>query len=270
VGLGDPDRRAEPRRLDEHRVGEGVSIGVAGAQRHVARDRDAAVAEDGLEEILVHRERRGGHAGADVGDAGELEQPLHRPVLAEVARGAAGRRRRRRRASRRLSDREGRRSASSPPTRPSELTGSQDQLRSISIVETSRKVRRAPRRRCVPIRARRRDHSSGRPHRNRRAPRQACRGRRSRGGRADVERVPVVVRWSLVAARSSIAVDGVAVARCRGAAVKEWSVEAAGVVVARRRRRRGAWSSLAGRRCGAAGVVVVVAWSSASGVVVSS
>ena len=36
-----------------------------------------------LEEVLVHRERRAEHARADVGDARELEQPLHRPVLAE-------------------------------------------------------------------------------------------------------------------------------------------------------------------------------------------
>ena len=49
------------------------------------RDRDAGVAQHGLEQILVHAERRAEHAGADVRHAGELEQPLHRAVLAERA-----------------------------------------------------------------------------------------------------------------------------------------------------------------------------------------
>jgi hypothetical protein len=51
----------------------------------VARDRDATVAHDGLEDVLVHRECRAEHAGADVGDTGQLEQALHRAVLAEGA-----------------------------------------------------------------------------------------------------------------------------------------------------------------------------------------
>ena len=49
----------------------------------VRGDRDAAVAHHLLEQVLVHRERRRRDAGADVGDVRELEQPLHRPVLAE-------------------------------------------------------------------------------------------------------------------------------------------------------------------------------------------
>ncbi len=49
----------------------------------VWRDGDAAVAHHLLEEILVHREGRRRDAGADVRDPRELEQPLHRPVLAE-------------------------------------------------------------------------------------------------------------------------------------------------------------------------------------------
>ena len=49
----------------------------------LARDRDSAVAEHGLEEVLVHAQRRGRDAGADVRHPGELEQPLHGPVLAE-------------------------------------------------------------------------------------------------------------------------------------------------------------------------------------------
>ena len=50
-----------------------------------SRHRDAVVAEHRLEDVLVHAERRAEHAGADVRDAGELEQALHRPVLAERA-----------------------------------------------------------------------------------------------------------------------------------------------------------------------------------------
>ena len=49
----------------------------------VARDGDAAVAQHLLEQILVHRERRRRDPCADVGDAGQFEQALHRPVLAE-------------------------------------------------------------------------------------------------------------------------------------------------------------------------------------------
>jgi hypothetical protein len=58
---------------------------VAVAQGHVARDGDPAVAEHGLEEVLVHAQRRRGDTGADVRDVGELEQSLHRSVLAERA-----------------------------------------------------------------------------------------------------------------------------------------------------------------------------------------
>ncbi len=83
--LGDADGRAEPGGLDEHRVAVRVLDGIARAQRHVARDRDAAVAQHGLEQVLVHAERRRGDARADVRDACQLQQPLHRPVLAERA-----------------------------------------------------------------------------------------------------------------------------------------------------------------------------------------
>jgi hypothetical protein len=38
---------------------------------------------DGLEEILVHADGRGGHPGPHIGDAGELEEALDRAVLAE-------------------------------------------------------------------------------------------------------------------------------------------------------------------------------------------
>ena len=50
-----------------------------------SRHGDAVVAQHRLEHVLVHAERGGEHAGADVGDAGELEQALHGAVLAEGA-----------------------------------------------------------------------------------------------------------------------------------------------------------------------------------------
>ena len=83
VHLRDADRRAEARRLDEHGIVERAPDRVAVANRVVLRDGNAAVAHHLLEEVLVHRERRAGDARADVRDAGELEQALHRPVLAE-------------------------------------------------------------------------------------------------------------------------------------------------------------------------------------------
>ena len=55
----------------------------ASPDRHVARHRDRTVAQHGLEQILVHRQRRGCHARPDVGDARELQHPLDAPVLAE-------------------------------------------------------------------------------------------------------------------------------------------------------------------------------------------
>src|SRR5581483_6216138 len=83
VRLRDADARAEPCGLDEHRVPERVARLGAEAEGDVLRHRDPLVAEHALEDVLVHAERRGEHAGADVRDPGELEQPLHRPVLAE-------------------------------------------------------------------------------------------------------------------------------------------------------------------------------------------
>ena len=85
VDLRDPDRRAEARRLDEDGIAERIRDLVAEADRVVGRDGDAAVAHHLLEEVLVHRERGAGDARADVRDAGELEQSLDRPVLAERA-----------------------------------------------------------------------------------------------------------------------------------------------------------------------------------------
>ena len=85
VGLADPDGRAEPRGLDEARIAERVLGLVALAKRDVFRDRQTAVAQHLLEEVLVHAEGGRGDACADVRHAGKLEQALHRPVLAERA-----------------------------------------------------------------------------------------------------------------------------------------------------------------------------------------
>src|SRR5436190_687607 len=74
---------SEPPRLHEDGKRERVVDLVALAKRHVARDGDAAVAQHGLAEILVHAERGGGDACADVGNSRELEQPLDGAVLAE-------------------------------------------------------------------------------------------------------------------------------------------------------------------------------------------
>ena len=83
--LRDADGRAEACGLHEHGVREVVCGLVAVAQRDVACDRDSPVAEDRLEEVLVHAERRRSDTSADVRHACEFEQPLHRSVLAERA-----------------------------------------------------------------------------------------------------------------------------------------------------------------------------------------
>ena len=79
----DADRRAEARRLHEHGVAERVLDRIAEPDRVVARNGDAAVAQHLLEQVLVHRQRRRRDPRADIGDAGQLEQALHRPVLPE-------------------------------------------------------------------------------------------------------------------------------------------------------------------------------------------
>ena len=80
-----PDAGAESRRFDDHGEAERVldTVAMAVEHRDAVRDRHALVPHDGLEEVLVHAERRGGHAGADVGDVRELEEALHGAVLAE-------------------------------------------------------------------------------------------------------------------------------------------------------------------------------------------
>ena len=138
-----------------------------------------AVAEHGLEEILVHAERRRRHAGADVRDAGELEQALDGAVLAERPVQDREARRRRRRAPPALP-----RSGSVAPrrlpgARPSRRPAAAPRRRrGRSRSSASRSARgRAPRRPSARTRARSRARSSA----HRRAPPRAA--ARSRGGR---------------------------------------------------------------------------------------
>ncbi len=85
VGDRDAHARSEPRGLDHDRVAERVRhpVPMAGEGGDIPRHRDPLVAHHRLEEVLVHAQRRGGHARADVGDACELEEPLDGAVLAE-------------------------------------------------------------------------------------------------------------------------------------------------------------------------------------------
>jgi hypothetical protein len=69
--------------LDEHRVAVRVRDRVSQPQRDVSCDRDARAAHQRLEDVLVHAHRRREHTRADVGNSGELAEPLHRSVLAE-------------------------------------------------------------------------------------------------------------------------------------------------------------------------------------------
>ena len=81
--LGDADGGAETSGLHEDGEAERVLRSLAVPQRDVAGHRDPTVAHHGLEDVLVHRERRAEHACAHVRDARELEQALHRAVLTE-------------------------------------------------------------------------------------------------------------------------------------------------------------------------------------------
>ncbi len=87
---GDADRRAGVGRLHEQgvteRLGRGERGGRVGPQprrRHQREvdDRDAGVPQQPLGDVLVHADRRTEHAGADVGDLGQLQQSLHGAVL---------------------------------------------------------------------------------------------------------------------------------------------------------------------------------------------
>ena len=93
LGLRDADARSEVRRLHEHREAEPVDDRLQHARARRAASRASARPrsrrcgrplrrEHQLHRRLVHADRRREHAGADVRHVGELEQPLHRAVLA--------------------------------------------------------------------------------------------------------------------------------------------------------------------------------------------
>ena len=92
--LGDADGGAQARRLDEdggaeHRqlAQHGVGLGVPAREPHarVGDLRHVGGGQDLFEDDLVHAQRRGEHARADVGHVEQLQQALQRPVLAERA-----------------------------------------------------------------------------------------------------------------------------------------------------------------------------------------
>ena len=87
LDLRDPHRRAQPRRLDEHRQAERSSAaGVALADRRVVHLR-----QPGARHQLLEQRPCPSHTaeaitpGAHVGHVEQLEQPLHGAVLAERA-----------------------------------------------------------------------------------------------------------------------------------------------------------------------------------------
>ena len=95
VNLGDADRGAEIRRLDEERIAEAgfdLRDGFArrlvprtAEQRDVLDDGKSGGSEEALHYILVHACCGAEDAGADVGFAGELEESLDGAVLAKGA-----------------------------------------------------------------------------------------------------------------------------------------------------------------------------------------
>ena len=95
VDLGDADRGAEVRGLDEDRVGErlldeaGAAFGVgapcAAQEDEMRRLLQTGGGEETLHGVLVHGGGGAEHAGADVGDVGEFEEALNGAILAEGA-----------------------------------------------------------------------------------------------------------------------------------------------------------------------------------------
>ena len=92
--LRDPDRRAEPRRLHEHRVAERVLDRVAGPQSDVSGDGDPLRRASLLEEVLVHAERRrGARPGRRTGRSRARGGPAPSRPRRTARGGSAGRRR---------------------------------------------------------------------------------------------------------------------------------------------------------------------------------
>src|SRR5207247_5307192 len=85
VRLRDPHGRTEAGRLHEAREAEWILRRITVTQGDVAGNGNTTVAQNLLEEVLVHAERRRRDASADVGNPCELQEPLHGAVLAERA-----------------------------------------------------------------------------------------------------------------------------------------------------------------------------------------
>ncbi len=62
-----------------------LSRSLAAGEDAPRRHGNARRGENGFGDLLVHRRRRGEHAGMRIGDAQELEHALHHAVLAEAA-----------------------------------------------------------------------------------------------------------------------------------------------------------------------------------------
>ena len=169
----DADARAEPRRLDDDAGSRtGSRRGRASQRRTVtlARDGDALVAHHRLEEVLVHADRRGGDARADVGDVRRARAAPARCRPRRTARAGRGRRRRRRRAARDAPsagrEARGRRRPSlraracASPARGSSQRPSRPISIARDVVALAGRARRSP---SGPTRARCRARSSARP-----------------------------------------------------------------------------------------------------------
>ncbi len=86
IDATDAERGTRTGRL--HKDGIGKPVGVNMLVRRdgpEVRRRDSCASRDDVGKGLVHAESRTLDVAADIGDAGELQQALHRPVLAELA-----------------------------------------------------------------------------------------------------------------------------------------------------------------------------------------
>ena len=94
MDLADPDARAgagglgerrEAELLDPRAYADRVLLELASGHDDAGRDRETGGLQDDLHVGLVHADRGGEHAGADVAHAGHLEHPLQGAVLAPRA-----------------------------------------------------------------------------------------------------------------------------------------------------------------------------------------
>ena len=202
VGLRDADRRAEPRRLDEAPGSRTALRGSSPARSVTLRVTGMPLSRStDLKRSLSMQSAEAVTPGPTYGDVGQLEQALHRPVLAERAVQHreddvdVAERRGHRAVGQPRELAAGRRPSSSRARRRAERPAP---ARSISIAhDVQPAAPRAPRRRCAPRRPTPRARSSGRP----RAPRRGGGSRRRR--RASARR-----RWSCRSVVSSCVVVG--------------------------------------------------------------